>query len=120
MIEQYVDPYDSKDKFTFVAYNASFDYGFVRQWFVDHNDKYFGSFFHKYPIDVPTFVMEHLTRTGEIYKISNLKLETVAEFYGCTPEGKLHDARTDIILARDVYYEALSALERLTNQGELF
>jgi DNA polymerase III alpha subunit (gram-positive type) len=42
---KHVNRYAKKDKMHFVAYNATFDVGFVRQWFLKHGDAYFGSYF---------------------------------------------------------------------------
>lgn len=41
----HVNRFDKKDKLQFLAYNAPFDVGFVRQWFLKNGDNYFGSFF---------------------------------------------------------------------------
>lgn len=118
MMAQYINQFDKNDKFVFLAYNASFDYGFVKQWFEDHGDNYFGSYFYKYPIDIPSICIEDSIRV--LNKLPNLKLESMAKHYDCSPEGKLHDARTDIILAREVYYKALNSLTSKYNQEELF
>lgn len=37
---KYVDPYDPKDKFHFIAYNAPFDMEFLREWFANHDALY--------------------------------------------------------------------------------
>ncbi len=40
-----INPYDKSDKAIFIGYNTTFDYQFMRQWFLDGGDKYFGSWF---------------------------------------------------------------------------
>lgn len=117
LIKKYIDQYDTKDKFTFLAYNAPFDVKFVRQWFLNHGDKYYGSIFFRYPIDVASIAMEALIDQRPTMK--NDKLETVMKMFGVNPEGKLHDARTDIIATREVYYKALKMIKG-SGQASLF
>lgn len=109
LIKRYIDQYNPKDKFTFLAYNAPFDVGFIRQWFLDHNDKYYGSVFFRYPIDVASIAMEALI--DKRHEMPNDKLETVMKYFDVSAEGKLHDARTDIIATREVYYKALKKIK---------
>ena len=46
MLGKYVDKYDRKDKFFLVGYNNSpFDNQFLRAWFKQNGDDYFGSWF---------------------------------------------------------------------------
>lgn len=117
LIKKYIDQYNTKDKYSFLAYNAPFDVKFVRRWFLNHGDKYFGSLFFRYPIDVASIAMEALIE--ERPKMPNDKLETVMKYFDVNPEGKLHDARTDIIATREVYYKALKKL-RGADQTSLF
>lgn len=117
LIKRYIDQYNTKDKFTFLGYNAGFDVGFIRQWFLDHDDKYYGSIFFRYPIDVASIAMEALI--DQRPTMPNDKLETVMKMFDVSAEGKLHDARTDIIATREVYYKALKKL-RGADQQSLF
>jgi len=102
VISQYVDNYDKKDKFFFLAYNAPFDVAFMRQWFLDNGDKYFGSLFWVPAIDVMSLAGEALAELR--HELSDFKLGTVADYLGITPSGKLHDAMNDIDLTRQLYY----------------
>ena len=53
MLDKYVDKFNKKDKFFLVGYNnASFDNPFLRKFFEDNGDKYFGSWFWSNSIDV--------------------------------------------------------------------
>lgn len=117
LLKKYVDKYNSKDKFTFIGYNVTFDVGFIRQWFLDHGDNYFGSLFFRYPIDVGSHAMEALL--DKRHELKNDKLGTVMQHFNVEPQGDLHDARTDIIATREVYYKALRLL-RGDGQEELF
>lgn len=102
---EYVDKFDKRDKFFVYAYNAPFDTQFLRQWFADCGDVYYGSWFWHPPIDIMTLAAHSLMsiRPGMV----NFKLGTVAQELGIEPDGDLHDALTDIRLAKRVY-------ERLT------
>ncbi|MCP4264405.1 MAG: 3'-5' exonuclease, partial [Candidatus Brocadiaceae bacterium] len=46
MLNRYVDRFDRSDKFTLVGYNSRFDDGFLREWFKNNNEKYYGAYFH--------------------------------------------------------------------------
>ena len=116
-VKKYINQYDSKDKFSFLAYNAPFDVGFIRQWFLDNGDKYYGSLFFRYPIDVASIAMEALIDQRPTMK--NDRLATCIQYFNVTAQGDLHDALTDIVATRDVYYKALAVLKGDAQQ-ELF
>ncbi len=106
-LEEYVDPYNRKDKYFLYAYNAKFDEKFLRQFFYDNGDKYFGSWFFTPSIDVMTLAAERLKEVR--HKMPNFKLETVANILGLdVREAKLHDALYDIELTRKVYKQLTS------------
>ena len=113
VMKKYVDPYDSKDKLFFLAYNSSFDEGFIRRWFQDNNDQYFGSLFWNPCIDIAGLAGDHLMEERD--QLTNFKLETVMRYLDIVATGKLHGALVDAIAARDVYYEVKDG-----NQTELF
>ncbi len=53
ILAKYVDRYNKNDKFFLVGYNnASFDNQFLRAWFIQNGDKFFGSWFWSTCIDV--------------------------------------------------------------------
>ena len=107
LLSNYVNQYDKQDKFTFIAYNAKFDYDFMRAWFNKCGDKYFGSFFWFPPVCVMIMAMWYLEDKRSM--LNNFKLMTVAKFMGITvDESKLHDSLYDIKITREVY-------DRLTN-----
>ncbi|MBW7995336.1 MAG: 3'-5' exonuclease [Candidatus Glassbacteria bacterium] len=102
ILEKYVNKFDRSDKLSFLAYNASFDADFIRQWFKKLNDNYFGSWFFNPPIDVMVLAAHHLE--PERHKMPNFKLATVAEYLGIEfSEGDLHDALFDVKLCREIY-----------------
>lgn len=98
---KYIDKYNRNDKFQFVAYNARFDFDFIREWFANLGDVYFGSWFHFPPLDVMN--MAAFLLNDQRKNLANFKLETVANYLGLAPEGQLHDAYTDIILTKNIY-----------------
>ena len=105
MLSKYVDKYDKKDKFFLAGYNnASFDNQFLRAWFVQNGDNYFGSWFWSNSIDVMVLASNKLL--NERSEMENFKLMTVAKQLGVEiDELKLHDATYDIELTKDIYYK---------------
>ena len=102
IMQEFVDKYDSKDKFSFIAYNAGFDMDFLRSWFGKCGDKYFGSWFWFPYIDVMTLAYNSLLK--ERPEMTNFKLGTVADKMGLELEKtKLHDALYDVKLAMMLY-----------------
>jgi DNA polymerase-3 subunit epsilon len=96
ILSKYVDKFDKKDKFFFLAYNSPFDNQVVRRFFDKNNDKYFGSWFWTPDLCVMRKAAEKLIETRP--QLPNFQLSTVAEFLGIKQEGDLHDALTDIRL----------------------
>ena len=107
LMKKYVDRYDKKDKFVFVAYNASFDNDFIRHWFKKNSDKYFGAWFWNPYIDVMT-IAHHVL--GDLRpEMENFKLDTVAKAFNIEiNKDELHDALYDISLTRKIYRQLLS------------
>lgn len=108
IMNKYIDRYDKTDKFRFVAYNASFDMDFVRQWFKKNGDKFgIGAWCWNPYIDVMT-IAHHFIGDRRA-KMMNFKLETVAKAFEIEVEEKqTHDADYDIKLTRDLYRQLLS------------
>jgi len=93
--EEHIDKYDSDDKFHFVGYNAYFDSNFVRQWFRNNDDPYYGSYFFYPAIDVMQLVA--LMYMKHRHKFPDYKLMTVCDKVGMDiDEDKAHDAFYDI------------------------
>ena len=102
-LSKYVGKYDKNDKFFLVGYNnASFDNQFLREWFVDNGDKYFGSWFWPNPIDV--YVLASVDKMSKRPEMPNAKLGTMAEYYGYkVDDEQLHNAMYDVELTRNIY-----------------
>ena len=81
IIEKYVDRYDKSDKFFLAGYNvAAFDTPFLRGFFLQNGDKYFGSYFWSSTIDVMVLAIYALM--DERAKMENFKQGTVAKQLG--------------------------------------
>lgn len=107
ILSKYVYKYDKKDKFYLAGYNnASFDNAFLRAFFVQNGDKYFGSWFWSNCLDVYVLATPHLFDRRPM--MENVKLMTVAREMGIEiDESKLHDATYDIELTREIYYKLM-------------
>lgn len=105
LLSKYVDKYTKTDKFFLVGFNnASFDNAFLRAWFVQNNDNYFGSWFWANPLD--TYVLATQKLLKQRPEMLDFKLATVCKKMGITVDDtKLHDAAYDIELTRDLYYK---------------
>lgn len=103
MLGKYVDKFNKKDKFFLVGYNnASFDNQFLRGFFLQNGDNYFGSWFWANSIDVMILASHHLA--SRRHEMENFKLATVAKFMGINVDDEaLHDAFYDIYLTREIY-----------------
>jgi DNA polymerase III subunit epsilon len=100
---EHVGKFDKQDKMLFLGYGAEFDYKFMRQWFIDNGDQYFGSWFWTPWIDVMILAAEYLK--NERYKLPNFKLTTIAERFGLIKKGEenFHDALYDIEITEQIY-----------------
>lgn len=103
MLGKYVDKFNKKDKFFLVGYNnAAFDNQFLRGFFLQNGDVYFGSWFWANSIDVMVLASAYLaTRHPDM---ENFKLSTVARTLGVDVQSEsLHDAMYDIELTKAVF-----------------
>jgi DNA polymerase-3 subunit epsilon len=95
--------YDRTDKLFLVGFNnAGFDNQFLRRFFLDCGDLYFGSYFWPNSLDV--FVLATLNLIEKRPTMANFKLRTVAETLGLTvDESRLHDALYDVQLTKAMF-----------------
>lgn len=100
LLKQHVDPFNKKDKFHLVAFNASFDMDHLRSWFKKCGDEYFGSWCWFPPIEVMTLAAEKLRSCRS--EMVNFKLSTVAERLGVSLENA-HDALADTLAMKEIY-----------------
>lgn len=104
-LAKYCDKFNKQDKIFLVGYNnAGFDNQFLRAWFTQNGDNYFGSWFWANPIDVYVLASHKLMATRHEYP--DFKLMTCTQAFGIEiDETKLHDAVYDIYLTREIYYK---------------
>jgi DNA polymerase-3 subunit epsilon len=103
MLGKYVDKFNKKDKFFLVGYNnAAFDNLFLRGFFLQNKNNYFGSWFWSSSLDV--MVLATLFLAEKRADMENFKLSTVATTLGIkVEEEKLHDASYDIYLTKSIF-----------------
>lgn len=102
VLSKHIDKFDKNSKAFLVGYNINFDHSFLRNWFLDCGDKYFGSWFWSNPIDVMSLAGECLNyrRAG----IENFKLGTVCQAMGLPVNTKKqHKPLYDVLLTVDLY-----------------
>jgi DNA polymerase-3 subunit epsilon len=103
MLNQYTDPYNTKDKFFLCGFNnASFDNQFLRGFFNVNGDKYFGSWFWSNTLDVMVLATQYLQ--NKRIEMPNFKLVSVASAMGLDVDvSKAHDGLYDIELTYQIY-----------------
>lgn len=103
LLSKYCNKFDKKDKYFLYGYNnAPFDNQFLRAFFVQNGDQYFGSWFWANSVDVMVLAAEHLL--AQRAEMENFKLHTVAKQFGIEVEDeKLHDGMYDIYLTKKIY-----------------
>lgn len=102
LLSKYVDRYNKKDKFFLAGYNiASFDNSFLRAWFIQNGDKYFGAWFWSNCFDVMVLATPYLSEKRA--EMENFKQGTVAKALGINvDDSKLHDALYDIEICKQI------------------
>lgn len=107
-LDKHIDQFNKVDKAMLAGYNNThFDTDFLRQWFIDNNNNYFGSYFWSNSIDV----MPEASRYFAHYRpaLLNFKLCTVAKAAGINIEQEnLHDGLYDIKLTLMLFKKLLS------------
>ncbi len=103
MLGKYVSKFDKKDKFLLVGYNnASFDNQFLRAFFVQNGDNYFGSYFWSDSHDVMVLASNFLK--DQRHEMANFQQSTVARQLGIEVDNsKLHDAVYDVDILIQIY-----------------
>lgn len=108
-ILKYVDKFNSMDKIKLCGYNnAHFDSDFLRQWFIENKDNYFGSYFWTEQIDVMCEAARYLLNYRPI--MNNFKLGNVADFMGIKLDEKsLHDGLYDVKITLKIFKKILDS-----------
>jgi DNA polymerase III subunit epsilon len=103
ILKKYCDKYDAKDKIWLVGFNnRSFDDVFLRAWFEQNGDAFFGSWFWSDSLDVLVLACQYLLNRRR--EMPSFKLRRVAKELGIhVVETELHDAAYDVDLTRQIY-----------------
>lgn len=108
-LEKHVDRFNKTDKLTLVGYNSlHFDQDFLRQWFYDNGNKFYGAYFWSNSIDV----LSEATRYLMNYRpaMLNFKLGTVAKTLGIkTEEESLHDGLYDVKITYKIFNKIIKS-----------
>lgn len=115
---KFVDKYDKTDKMVWVGQNPEFDVRFVRAFFKEHNDNYFGSWFDSRPADLISLAVA--AKVKGLINPENFKLATLAAEFGIKFDA--HDALADVRATRQVWQRLSSFLHKpvVPTQAELF
>ena len=102
-LTKHIDRFNKEDKAWFIAYNSPFDNGFVRNFFKQNGDNFYGSYFYSPDICVMRMVALECMRERKPLPKS-FKLEEVCEYYGLDASAlELHDASVDIQLTYEIF-----------------
>jgi len=101
-LQKYVSRFNPKDKMQLFAYNSKFDEQVLREWWKDHGDNFFGSYFWNPSICLYTvagwFIRDHRE------KFTHLKLADICRFCDIDfDEDDAHDALYDIRKTVELY-----------------
>ena len=102
-LNKYIDRFNKNDKCKLLGYNnLHFDQDFLRQWFIDNGNKFYGAYFWSDSIDVLSEASRYLTNYRPA--MLNFKLGTVAKALGIeTKENELHDGLYDVKITYKIF-----------------
>ena len=103
ILSKYVERFNPKNKAWMAGFNnRAFDDIFLRAWFEQNGDTYFGSWFWSDSLDVLSLASEYLI--DRRVQMSSFKLKRVAKELGIiVEEERLHEAGYDVHLTREIY-----------------
>ena len=102
IMREFVDPFKKGDKLIPAGYNCHhFDIPFIREFFRKMGDKYYGSWFSNYPLDVYHMAIAAHTLVGTV--LPKYKLADVCAYHGIVIS-EAHNARYDIKATRELCY----------------
>jgi DNA polymerase-3 subunit epsilon len=100
-LDSIVNKFDKEDKLILTAYNSAFDEKFIRQFFKDNNNKFYGSYFKTKSLDVLHLAHMHMIVNNIKYDKLNLK-STCENLKVKVDEDKTHRALYDVNLTQQV------------------
>lgn len=104
-LDKHVNKFNKEDKFIPIAYNSQFDMGFLQEWFIDNEHKFFGSYFTYKDVDVFGLVkvLAHLKLIPINPVGGTHTLGALCDMYGISLGDDAHDAIADIRATRELY-----------------
>ena len=107
ILDKYCDKYNNVDKILLCGYNnLHFDNQFLRQFFLDNNDNYFGSYFWSNSIDVLSEASRYLFHYRPA--MNNFKLQTVADVLNINSNNILKDEYYELQLTMEIYFHLIN------------
>ena len=106
ILEQYCDKYNNVDKILLCGYNnLHFDNQFLRQFFIDNNDNFFGCYFWSNSIDVLSEASRYFFHYRPIFK--NFKLTSVAKILNIESDYNNKNPFFEIDLTAKVFFKLI-------------
>lgn len=108
-LDKHIDRFNKVNKAVLIGYNNQhFDNDFLRQWFYDNGNKFFGAYFWSSSIDVMSEATRYLTSYRPA--MLNFKLGTVAKAIGIeTDENELHDGLYDVKITFKIFNKIIKS-----------
>jgi len=108
-LDKHIDRFNKIDKCKLVGFNnLKFDQSFLRQWFNENNNKFYGAYFWSDSIDVLSEASRYLTNYRPA--MLNFKLGTVAKTLGIeTKNDELHDGLYDIKITYKIFNKIIQS-----------
>lgn len=100
-LDHFVSKYNKHEKFIVVGYRVEFDTDFLRAFFMARGDKFYGSYFMPYVIDV--YRLAQMLFLSNRIELKNLKLTSIAKYFFPDEKFDAHDALEDIKITAKVY-----------------
>ncbi|HBL18548.1 MAG TPA: hypothetical protein DD417_17765 [Elusimicrobia bacterium] len=105
-LDRWVDRYDKDDKLFWVGQNPRFDMDFLRVFFQELEDPYFGSWWHHVPADLIALAM--IMRLRRHIDPPDFKLESLAQ--ACGVPLIPHDALADVRATHSIWKKLLALI----------
>lgn len=99
LIDKHCNKFDPFDKMHVCGYNVQFDVKFIRQWFLNNDHKYYGSYF--YPDNLCVYHLASFVLISIRYQFRDFKLSTLCDIFNIPI--KAHDSYSDIEATRNLY-----------------
>lgn len=120
-LSRYINPSNWKDSFVLAGHNVHFDVDMLKQWWIKcgYTLSDYNKYFHYHTRDTLSLACSFVD-AGIISDIENLKLTTLASYFGIGFIGNAHEALPDARVSRDVYYKFVNYLENAHRRGSRF